>query len=262
MARTQAKKQRAQALEDSLNAADRTREAAIRGGFNPLTYLHATGGAAQASLPTDQISLISPGDMSRIFGTIGDELSGDAARRRAATDASTRLDNIRADEIRAGFDRPVRVGSPVTRSNALAAASGGILGMTGLKAGQVTGYVQGGRKVNVDPTYEDTEVVEKRGGELGAFLHSIPLNMSDYDRTYGVSDAMNKYLGWLKPGAAHQLGASIRARGLEALREYRAENGWSAPVDRPRARPEFVSPQPASPLKLRFSGGEYERALQ
>lgn len=99
-----AAKDRFQAKTDARNKFEDLRNAAIRGGFNPLTALEATGGAGYGagSLPSSAPPLASIELLTSAFGGIEAEFNGEAGRARAANKLNMDLTQLKLDQARSG----------------------------------------------------------------------------------------------------------------------------------------------------------------
>lgn len=90
-----AKKAEARARQNFLNSGADTREAAVRGGFNPLTFLQATGGGAAAnggfSAAGQPAALASQELIMGGLQDFGSVLSGEAAQQQRERELSYNL---------------------------------------------------------------------------------------------------------------------------------------------------------------------------
>lgn len=96
-----AKRARKDALDDQSKQFSRLRDAAIRGGFNPLTVLQATGGGGFGNLPSSAPPLASIELLTGAISSGIDELNGEAGRRRAADDLAMDLTKVQIEQSHA-----------------------------------------------------------------------------------------------------------------------------------------------------------------
>jgi hypothetical protein len=95
-----AEKERKQSRRDARLQFSRLRAAAERGGFNPLTALQATGTAGFNNLPSGSLAPLATSRLvSNAVSGVVDVATGDKARRDAAVEASTRLNEIQAESL-------------------------------------------------------------------------------------------------------------------------------------------------------------------
>lgn len=126
-----AKKKRKQSMSDAKKQFSRLREAAERGGFNPLTALQATGTGGFANLPSSAPPLASLDFIRDGLTGISDELTGEAAERRATDRFNRELAELQLEKARGatpavggtaprlvGPANKVTVGSPAPRVGA------------------------------------------------------------------------------------------------------------------------------------------------
>lgn len=97
-----ASKARKQAKEDALNKFVDLRQAAERGGFNPLTALQATGGAGFGAYGSSAPPLASIELLTSFGNKLGEEFSGAADRRRATETLQHDLAKLQLDQARSG----------------------------------------------------------------------------------------------------------------------------------------------------------------
>lgn len=97
-----ASRARSQAKKDASNKFVDLRNAAIKGGFNPLTALEATGGSGFGAYPSSAPPLASVELLTGALEAGADELSGDAGRRRSADELNNDLAVLRLDQARSG----------------------------------------------------------------------------------------------------------------------------------------------------------------
>lgn len=101
-----AKKKREQARSDQKKQFERLREAAERGGFNPLTALQATGGAGfgAGSLPSSAPPLASLEFIRDGLQGVSDELTGVAAEKRATDRFNRELAELQLERAKKGTE--------------------------------------------------------------------------------------------------------------------------------------------------------------
>lgn len=97
-----ANKARQQAKGDAFNKFADLRDAAINGGFNPLTALQATGGAGFGAYPSSAPPLASVELLTGGLQKASDEVTGVAAQRRAADRLNLDMAQLRLDQARSG----------------------------------------------------------------------------------------------------------------------------------------------------------------
>lgn len=97
-----ANKARQQAKGDAFNKFADLRDAAINGGFNPLTALQATGGAGFGAYPTSAPPLASVELLTGGLQKGMDEVTGVADQRRAADRLNLDMAQLRLDQARSG----------------------------------------------------------------------------------------------------------------------------------------------------------------
>lgn len=146
-----AKKARRQALYDARHKFEVLRDAAIRGGFNPLTALQATGGAGYGAFPSSAPPLASVELLTGALQGAADEITGEAAQRRAADRLNLELAQLRLDQARSGVvayappSAAAGIGggpSPLGRSASVTATASG---------GTVAGVIFGDRPITEVP---------------------------------------------------------------------------------------------------------------
>lgn len=113
-----AKKRRKQARSDQKKQFERLREAAERGGFNPLTALQSTGGAGFGSLPSSAPPLASIDFIRDSLKGVSDEVTGVAAERRATDRFNRELAELQLEKAKAASENlsPSGPFAPRTRS--------------------------------------------------------------------------------------------------------------------------------------------------
>lgn len=99
-----ARKQREQARSDQKRQFERLREAAERGGFNPLTALQSTGGAGfgAGSLPSGAPPLASFEFIRDGISGVADELTGVNAQNRATDRFNRELAELQLEKAKTG----------------------------------------------------------------------------------------------------------------------------------------------------------------
>lgn len=101
MARNAAKNERKTALNDESVKFERLREAAIRGGFNPLTALQNGGLAGLSGLPSGTPPLASIDLITGALQDVGRELTGEAAQEREQVRLQNELAKLNMEHMRA-----------------------------------------------------------------------------------------------------------------------------------------------------------------
>lgn len=197
-AKDAAKKERKRALGDSALQFARLRDAAVTGGFNPLTALVATGGQGFQRFPTGVPPLASAPLLSGTVNSFLDELTGERLRRDNAQAVQDELARIELEQLKAGgapgrgvrsADRSavvVGVGNPIGPGPVR--ATGGLTfdkrleGQVGVNVGAVnqTFTLKNGREVTVPVGPGLDEVVS------GAVISAAPF----FERSFDVGKWM------------------------------------------------------------------------
>lgn len=107
-----AKKRRKQARSDQKKQFERLREAAERGGFNPLTALQSTGGAGFGALPSSAPPLASIDFIRDALSGVADEVTGEAAERRATDRFNRELAELQLERAKGGRAADAIVAAP------------------------------------------------------------------------------------------------------------------------------------------------------
>lgn len=174
-----------QMKEDELNKFKTLRQAAKKGGFNPLTALMATGGDLSSSTTPPLAS------NSFIAGTLGDLASAAFGDKKADTEAERAdLENdllrVKIEQARAGVitpDATVRSGGLRTRGQAAVAVSNTQTAMNGQTYQEAEpafdavgnpltpAIAKGGYTMVTDPNISDAEVIEQRYGDIAQEIH-------------------------------------------------------------------------------------------
>lgn len=150
-----ANKARGQAQEDAFNKFSDLRDAAIHGGFNPLTALEATGGAGFGAFPSSAPPLASVELLTGALQDGADELTGVAETRRATDRLNRDLAALRLDQARSGVvvDRGVPARGPLGGRPATVGTISGIGPGTsgGAFPWSIRDIATGNRPVRIEP---------------------------------------------------------------------------------------------------------------
>ncbi|AYP28801.1 MAG: hypothetical protein [Microviridae sp.] len=173
-AKKAAARARAQALEDRRNQFSELRDAAHRGGFNPLSALQATGTGGFADLPSGVAPPLASADILRgITQDVGDYLTSEKEHNREAARRTEELAHIERQRQQAGG-----AGEVVTRTRVQTVK---VPGVSPLKAPQgptqmdpsqpgetihTNPYPKRANRRWVNPRYSDAEHAEQRLGDV------------------------------------------------------------------------------------------------
>jgi hypothetical protein len=189
---------RAQALQDTLNRGVYAREAAERGGFNPLTMLGVGGGVVAGSgsgYGYDGGAAPLASALSSAVDIIADEISPETQERREFNKLLTELTRLELDKARAL--------APVYAAGASFATSGALTGgraaVQATQAGQ--SYTAAGRPavevynpdrqsvevggiaIKPDKGWSDAQEIEDRYGDAVSWLYGIGVATADFIQT-------------------------------------------------------------------------------
>lgn len=199
------------------------RDAAIKGGFNPLTALQATGGAgyvAQSGPSLSTADFISDG-LSEGFDNLFDPEG--AKRKKELEDiryemAKEELENLRKQND--AFGQNFGYSIPQLEDNPAATER------PKLERGRetVTNHTATDSGQWVDPHQTDTEVAEARRGDLLSLPHA--LKGAHRDRTYSaMMNSMGRMYGKEFRDGFHAFYQKHPTKGFDELfREYRDKN--------------------------------------
>jgi hypothetical protein len=251
--------ERAQSIEDAKNKFLHLREAAELGGFNPETALLATGGGGFGAYASSAPPLASIELLTGAMRDFGQEVTGEAAQRRAFERHNLEVARLKLDEARTSLVVP-RAPSAARGLGAggfsLTPASTRSPATTAFVPPSFTGakdlfswLLQGDRETKEVPTSNIGGTIEIENPALGGKVHVL----GDSGEPWGISEviaagaqaAPQVYFNHAYRFVGLPFEKHVWNPAIGAMRNFQ-------PVPITRPQPKFVAPSTPSPSRQGF----------